>query len=382
MKIGHFMKGIWAGGGVGSYIRRVGEAQAKIGHEVVYLDLADSTALDKANANVSYINKEGDLLREARKLGLDVLHLHGVSNIAPGISDVPVVRSIHDHTPYCPSGSRYFQRWNRPCPRAFSITGCVCGHLVDRCGSIRPQKIFENFRRVRTERRLLARVMAVANSTFVADQMIRSGYNESLIRVLLLPGPESVSPAPLSTNDPARFLFLGRMVPEKGLRWLIESAALIKCPFILDVAGEGRERMQMERLAAELHLKDQVIFHGWVDQVKAFALMAQARAVIFPSVWHEPAGLVTLEAAANRRAVIASSVGGIPEYAEKLGNTILVPVSDRAALASAITELVADPKKADHLGSTGLSNFHECFSLKRHVTELDRIYQFIFRSKS
>ena len=120
----------------------------------------------------------------------------------------------------------------------------------------------------------------------------------------------------------------------------------------LDVAGEGLARKEMQCLAEKLGLSDKVTFHGWVPPETAKKLVEAARAVVFPSLWHEPAGLVTLEAAAYGRPVIASRVGGIPEYAHE-DYSMLVEPNDVSGLASAIEQLATDRALAETMGQRG-----------------------------
>jgi glycosyltransferase involved in cell wall biosynthesis len=107
----------------------------------------------------------------------------------------------------------------------------------------------------------------------------------------------------------------------------------------------------------------------------AAKLVIAARAVIFPSVWHEPAGLVTAEAAAAGRAVIASRSGGIPEYANGLKNAVLVDINDVAALAAEIDRLAADLPLATSMGLAGIEPARTTFSLAKHIEGLDNLYE-------
>lgn len=172
-----------------------------------------------------------------------------------------------------------------------------------------------------------------------------------------------------------RFLFLGRIVPGKGLSWLVRAAAQVRSDVLFEVIGAGPEVPRLQQLCAETGVSSRFTWSGWLDEKEVFLRLKSARGVVFPSLWHEPAGLVTLEAAAAARAVIASRVGGIPEYAAKLGNTLLVEPDDTAALAAAITQLANDAALANRLGQTGWQQLVAGeLSLERHLDELDELY--------
>jgi glycosyltransferase involved in cell wall biosynthesis len=227
----------------------------------------------------------------------------------------------------------------------------------------------------RQERRTLPNVSIIAISRFVRDQMVCNGYDGSRIRVIHNPAPNATPQGPPPAEGVPRFLFLGRIVSHKGLRWLLESLAEVRVPIALDVAGEGVERPAMESLARDLGLSESVKFHGWIDEPAIDALAASARAIVFTPVWHEPAGLACMDGSARGRAVIASQSGGLPEYAVAGENALIVPINDRDALAKALTTLAQDWALAAALGQNGQAIAQEPFTLKPHIQALDEIYR-------
>src|SRR5204863_10216737 len=128
-----------------------------------------------------------ELERLAEEKKVDLLHVHTALDAETAASiRLPVVRSVHGHEPYCPSGRRHLRLpVSRPCPRAYHVTGCTWGHFVNRCGSIRPANFFADFRRVRIERENSKRFLTIAVSNFVREQMIRSGHDGTRIEVIL-----------------------------------------------------------------------------------------------------------------------------------------------------------------------------------------------------
>ncbi|MGH7177524.1 MAG: glycosyltransferase family 4 protein [Tepidisphaeraceae bacterium] len=375
MRIGHYMNGLRHAGGVASYIRRISAAQRQAGHEVALFDRAPrGGAVTHRFGDDVQTRSDAHLIQRVSDMELDILHLHTV--VDPDLTTaVPMLRTVHGHWSYCPSGSQFLGRSSKACPRCYGIVGCTWGHFIDRCGSVRPTKFLDDFSRARLERRHHAKVRAVAISDFVRDRMIRSGLDGSLIDVLLSPAPTPSPATSVPHDDPPRFVFLGRLVPEKGAEWLLRAFAQVRTQATLDVCGIGPQQQQLEELSRRLGLGSRVCFHGWVDEPRAFALIEAARAVVFPSLWHEPAGLVTLEAAAHGRAVIASRVGGIPQYAQMLGNAVLVEPNDVAGLAVEIQRLADDPALAETLGQVGREAAARDFDLKRHLEGLDRCSQ-------
>jgi glycosyltransferase involved in cell wall biosynthesis len=228
----------------------------------------------------------------------------------------------------------------------------------------------------------LREVSAIASSQFVRDQMVRSGYRSDSIRILRHPAPNVREHFPLEQGDVPHFVFLGRITPEKGLIWLLRALAEVKVPFHMDIAGSGNQEQTIHHLAERLELVKRVTFHGWVKEEQAIQLIQKARALVFPSVWHEPAGLISLEAAAAGRAIIASEVGGIPEYASRLQNALLVPPNDVHGLARSIEQLATDWSLAKLMGVEGRKMAEKHFLLEKHTQELMRLYELAIKSRS
>jgi len=373
MHIAHYAPDLWAPGGVSSYVRRLGRAQAARGETVTYVGLGEADDDVPADLTPHRVADEDALFRWAEQAELDLLHVHKPLRSRPPTS-LPVLRTLHDHAANCPSGTRYLARSQRPCNRVSSGPACTWGYLVDGCGSLRPTTIRRNVDRFRREHHTLDAVPMHAVSTHVKDRMVADGYDADRIHVLHSPAPPLPEPyrRPPRTGTP-HFLFLGRIVPEKGLAPLLRALLQVPGPVHLDVAGDGHQKSAMEALCTRLGLDDRVTFHGWLGPDRVRPLITQARAVIFPSLWNEPAGLISLEAAAAGRAVIASRAGGIPEYASE-EYALLVPPGSISGLATAIARLATDLDEAVRLGRRGRQVAGDRFGMSPFLAGLDAIY--------
>lgn len=145
--------------------------------------------------------------------------------------------------------------------------------------------------------------------------------------------------------EPPVLLCVGRVAHEKGFDIGMEAFARLlgkgKAARLI-VAGDGAERGQLERRAAELGLGERVSFLGWVPPDRVYELMRGASIVVMPSRWREPFGLVALQAAQVGVACVASAVGGIPEIVQHRETGLLVEPNDPVALAEALDELISD----------------------------------------
>lgn len=159
--------------------------------------------------------------------------------------------------------------------------------------------------------------------------------------VVQSPGPDAdrfhaVAPLPWRRE----LLYSGRLHPDKGVEHLLE--ALPHLPgHRLTVMGAGDPRYadKLTAIVARHDLQDRVTFLGGSDFDAVPRLYAQADAVVFPSVWDEPWGLVPLEAMAVGRPVVACAVGGAAEYLRDGENALVVPTRDAQAIARAVLRL-------------------------------------------
>ncbi|WP_456422672.1 glycosyltransferase family 4 protein [Thermococcus sp.] len=120
--------------------------------------------------------------------------------------------------------------------------------------------------------------------------LIPNGIDVNLIR--------SVKPAELESD----FIFVGRLIPEKGVDFLLRSLALLRREFPdfkAVIAGDGPERRKLELLARELGIEKNVAFTGFLGDYKdVIALMKASRVFAFPSR-REGFGMVVVEAMAS-----------------------------------------------------------------------------------
>ena len=371
-KIAHYAPQLWAKGGIATYVRRLGAAQEAAGLDVIYL--SQNPAHESENERTFIVKNEAHLFEMAEEQDIDILHLHKPVFDLPA-KRVTTVRTMHGNQGSCPSGTRFLARSTRPCNKSYSLAGCFVSHFTERCGSVKPAKLKRSFRSIRTEFNLGKQLHTFTVSHFLKDWMLKTGFSSERLHVLNSPAPES----PPNVSSPPeegipRFLFVGRLVPEKGVAWLLRALRDVKSDIKLDIGGDGALRPELENYCAAHGLTDKVEFHGWVDQDAVGKMMSNARAVIFPSVWQEPAGLVTLEAAAAGRAVIASRAGGIPEYALD-EFAFLVQPNNTVQLSNAIDKLAQDYELSARMGACAIRSANSRYALSTFLKKQLSLYE-------
>jgi glycosyltransferase involved in cell wall biosynthesis len=166
------------------------------------------------------------------------------------------------------------------------------------------------------------------------------------------------------------------LIPQKGVGDLLIAAKQVleeQPSTLFVVVGTGGLFEPLQQQARELGIDRSVQFVGRRSDVERF--LAVADVLVVPSVWEEPAGLVVIEAMAAGRPVVATGVGGIPEYMEQGVTGILVEPHAPEQIAKAVIRLLDSPTEAAAMGAAGRLRVEKFFSMERWVGETAVLYQ-------
>jgi glycosyltransferase involved in cell wall biosynthesis len=167
---------------------------------------------------------------------------------------------------------------------------------------------------------------------------------------------------------PAYLLYAGRMAPEKGVEDALEIAEragrrLLLAGGIYD--ADYFEQRIRPRLAA---LGDRAEYLGLQPREHLYDLMAGAEALLVPSKWDEPFGIVASEAQAAGAPVIAYTRGGLTEVIADGVTGFLVPPDDISAAAAALARVPALDRAACR------AHIERRFSLAAMLTAYEAFY--------
>lgn len=180
---------------------------------------------------------------------------------------------------------------------------------------------------------------------------------------------------------------VGRLTEIKNHQMFLEAAALLKNEFLhvrFVIIGDGHLRPALEKLAAQLGLKTQIVFLGLRNDPEYFY---PALDIVALTSLNEGTPLTLIEAMANARAVAATAVGGVVDLLGEahalpdapssvvLGERgILVRGHDPAAFAQALSVLIKNESLRRELGERGQQFVQKNYSKERLVNDIVNLY--------
>ena len=174
---------------------------------------------------------------------------------------------------------------------------------------------------------------------------------------------------PYPQEGPVRFLFVGRVMHEKGVDELFAAAKRMKRQYGEQVEFHivGSFEEAYKPAMDELEQAGVVKYHGYQSDMKLFYAMTSC--VVLPS-YHEGMSNVLLEAAASGRPLITSDIPGCREAVEDGVSGYLCPAKDADALYEAMRRFVALPvEQRSQMGRCGRERMEQQFSKTAVVAE-------------
>jgi glycosyltransferase involved in cell wall biosynthesis len=286
----------------------------------------------------------------------DIVHTHNLGGLSPAAWSaartvgLPVVHTLHDHSLTCVRAVRMTRR------------GRVCEQQCPPC-AVRGAWL-----------RRMSRAVdgVVAPTRFVLDRHLELGFFPGAHTAVVPWGAEPMrASATPRRNDALRLLFIGSLQPHKGIGVVLEAFSRVPdARASLDIAGAGA---MAEHCRAAARRDPRITFHGFVSGVEKERLFGASDVLLFPSLCWEAIGLVMLEAFARGVPVIASRVGGIPEFVEDGRTGVLVEPGDAAALAGQIRRFADRPALVEAMREACRTHASR-FTWARSASEMVDVY--------
>jgi glycosyltransferase involved in cell wall biosynthesis len=294
-----------------AYGERAGEA--RIGCEAV-----------RARGLRSRVRAPIGLDRLVTQFSPDVVHLHTVMNpaVIEWAACQRTVMTVQDHRLFCPGRGKLTMD-ERVCRTTMDVE--VCRGCFEEAGYGESMLALTRERLAAAGR--LTRLTVLSH--YMKDELVAAGTPAEQVEVI----PSFVHDLDHEAlpDGPQCVLFVGRLVWAKGVRDAIAAWRQADLDLPLVFAGAGPFAQEAQAAGFEVL--------GWLDRARLSRAFKRARALLLPSRWQEPFGIVGLEALAMGVPVVAYDSGGIREW-HPGPDEGLVPWGDVAALAAALRTAV------------------------------------------
>ena len=304
----------------------------------------------------------------------DVMHVHNFFPLlTPSIYDscremgVPVVQTLHNYRTICAPATLY--RNQRVCEDC--IGGSPYQAVLHRCyrnsalGSLAVARMIAFHRNRGTWQSKVDRFIALTE--FGRAKFIEAGLPAD--KIVVKPNfVEDRVTVPIEGDARRGALFLGRLVPEKGIRTLLK--AWSKMELDLRIIGDGPLMSEVRSAAIS-----SVTSLGWQSRVRFSKEMARAAFLIVPSEWYEGFMMTLVEAFCHGLPVIASRLGAMAEIVEDGVTGLHFTPGDPVDLVTKVRWAEAHPKEMRQIGANARRVYEEKYTPENNYPQLMAIYE-------
>lgn len=309
------------------------------------------------------------LQRVALEIEPDIMHAHGrILHSALPLKrslGIPTVFTMHSYALICPKTD--FMRGNVICAQPFTPACIPCGK--DSYGLTKSALAYLGTKKSRGGLSLVDRFIAV--SPFVRD--VHAEYlGLSDVDITMIPNfyePDGEDVEAESPTLPQDFiLFVGAFIPNKGVHILLEAFKKLDTETKLVLIGGSHPDYRYQGT-------DNIVMIENAPHSAVMKAFSGCRFAVFPSIWADPCPTVAFEAMSQRKAVIATDLGGFRDIVTDGETGLHVPANDSDKLAEAISSLLKRPELAARMGEAGYKRFTEHYSLDIVAPKILDTYQ-------
>ena len=369
-------------------VDREGEALAGAGHEVLRFgrdsdEIEHWSPVKKAALPARVVwsaEARRGLTAALRRHRPDVAHVHNTfpllsASVLYACRDagVPVVITVHNYRLVCASGTLFRQGTVcHDCMHRLPLPGIVHGCYRGSRAATVPLVLADIAHR-NAWRSLVSAYAFISAAQRDLHAGLRLPPDRVFVRHNMVPRQDLT----LVPREPV-VAYAGRLDEVKGVRLLMAAwdryCVMSKDPGLrLVIAGSGPLEREVTGWASA---RPSVQMTGHVPAAEVASLRSRARAVIVPSVWEEPFGLVVVESMAAGAPLIVAGHGSFIELVTPGVDGVLFPPGDAQALALAVADVEADPEKYENYGKQARETYEQRFNPEHSLKHLLEIYSF------
>ncbi len=306
-----------------------------------------------------------------------IAHAHNIyHHLSPSVlvelhrRDIPVVLTLHDLKLVCPAYKMHTQGAICERCRGGALRNVVLNRCIKDSTAMSALVWLESTIHKALDLYMRNVTRFVVPSRFFLDKLAAWGVDTSRFAHI----PNSIDVDALEPGDEAgdAFVYLGRLVSEKGVATLVKAAA--KARVRLRIIGTGPEEPALRQLARDLG--GTVEFTGYLSGAELRAAICSARAVVIPSEWYENAPLSVMEASALQRPIIGANIGGIPELIRQEETGFVFESGNVDSLVEVLERVQRlEPARLRGMGAAGRAWMRSEFSPAAYRDRMFALYQ-------
>ena len=357
------------------------------GHEVKLFSVSNNsikTLWHKllVSFHLTYSNKYKTKLKNViADFNPDIVHVHNFFPLlTPSVfgackeMDVPVVHTLHNYRLICPSATLFV---NGVCneesieKNAYAMVKYKA-YQNSFIGTFLLARAIEKYKKKQLWSKKVDQFIAPSQS--VKSTYIKAGFLSEKITVKpnfiqsksIIPIPQQQDREQDQSTNEEYAIFLGRLVEEKGICMLLNSWR--ETDIKLRIYGGG----PLEQLCKDAQ-RSNIIYYGEVTREEALQALKQAKFLIMPTQWHEPFGLVVIEALSLGIPVIATKMGALPEIISHGYNGLIFEHDDLDDFHRQVEKMKSNSKPTE-MKKNALNSFNKQYTASMNYPLLIDIY--------
>ena len=393
----HFLKG-----GSEKYYFELAKLLKKNGHEVAFFSMTDERNIKTGEKE--YFVKSIDLNNGSKLKALNIIyskenkkkmiealndfkpHIVHLNNFQRQLSasiidpikkrNIPIVYTAHDMNSICPSSAMLYN--GKICEDCIKngYKSCIQKKCLknSRLKSILGVLEFKYYKIFNIYKKFDC---IISPSEFIKNQLNKGNLKYKEIKVL----HNFVTKTDLiERKDDGYAFYFGRLSIEKGILNLVKSIKNIENGKLM-IAGDGPERVNIEKYIKENELSDKIRLLGYLSQDEIRDYIRRAKFIVVPSIWYENCPYSILETMEIGKPIIGSRIGGIPELIEENKNGFLYEYSDINDLTNKMHLLFENQELVVKQSNMSKKIFEEKYSEERYYDGLMNIYKNLLGEK-